>query len=328
MKQFLSGIKILDLSSMLPCPFASHLFAKFGAEVIKVESPNRPDPARKFGFAPKGKDGSCYREINDIKSLVWLDLKNEKDRTKLYEIVKTCDAAIEGYRPEVKKRLGIDYETLHSYNPKLVYVSASGFDVDGPNANRASHDIGLVARSGILDQTRDNLGNCVMPGLPVGDYVIAYAAAFRMAVGILHARAHGKGSHIEISIEEALNEVQRPFLRELEESREFPEKAGAGNKGRTLVTGKFPCYRLYNLQDGALSVGALEEKFWEIFCHTIGCPDLIPNRFSVGDEGNQTIMKVQTALSRKSFPEWREIFSKLDCCVEPVLTLKEVIDGI
>src|SRR5262249_17960826 len=111
-KNWLNGIVFLDLSSLLPSPFAAHLLAKFGARVIKIESPNRPDPARQFGYVPQNNTSSSYRELNENKEMLWLDLKNEKDREKLYELVRTSDGAIEGYRPEVRKRLGIEYETF------------------------------------------------------------------------------------------------------------------------------------------------------------------------------------------------------------------------
>jgi alpha-methylacyl-CoA racemase len=321
-KPWLNGFTIIDFSSLLPCPFASHLLAKFGARVIKIESPNRPDPARHFGYVPPGGIGSCYTAINSNKDLLWLDLKNQNDREKVYELIKNADGAIEGYRPEVKQRLGIEYETLKALNPALVYCSVSGFALEGPLKNRAGHDINFVARSGILDQTRDKNGDCVLPGMPVGDYLVAYAAALRMACALAGAKATGKGCHISVSIEEALLEAQLPFLNEAKESGEYPKA------GQTLVTGQYPCYRLYAVDGGTFALGALEPKFWETFCMTIERPDLIPAQFAKGIEAEKVSTQVLAVLRTKSFAEWRIIFEHADCCIEPVLSIKEVLNGI
>lgn len=319
---WLDGVTVVDLSSLLPSPFAAHLLAKFGARVIKVESPNRPDPARQFGYVPPGNTSSAYRELNDIKELMWLDLKVEADRRKLYELIRTADAAIEGYRPDVRKRLGIEYETLSEINPRLVYVSVGGYDPRGPYRDRAGHDINFVARSGILDQTRDRSGDCVLPGLPIGDYVVAYAAALRAACAIIGARTTGKGTHVEVTIEEALREAQMPFLREAIESREFHKS------GETLVTGKYPCYRLYKTPGGTFALGALEPKFWQNFCVAIGRDDLIPMQLATGDQAASTEAEVLETLGTKPFAKWLEIFKTVDCCIEPVLSIKEVVDGL
>lgn len=325
---WLSGLTIIDLSSLLPSPFAAHLLAKFGARVIKVESPTRPDPARQFGYIPPASErnpnptSSCYREINDNKELVWLDLKNESDRKKLYELIRHAHGAIEGYRPEVRKRLGIEYETLAQYNPALVYCSVGGYDPDGATRDRAGHDINFVARSGILDQTRDSSGHCVMPGFPAGDCMVAYAASLRMACALYATKKTGKGCHIVVTIEEALLEAQMPFLREALESGEMPKA------GQTLVTGKYPCYRLYAIDGGTFALGALEPKFWQTFCDIIGRSDLIPLQYSTGAQGLAVGEQVLQTLKVRSFQEWRTIFEKIDCCIEPVLTVKEVLRGL
>ncbi|MBI3555333.1 MAG: CoA transferase [Deltaproteobacteria bacterium] len=319
---WLAGVTVLDLSSLLPSPFAAHLLAKFGARVIKVESPNRPDPAREFGYVPPGKTGSCYREINDNKELLLLDLKSETDRERLYELVRTADGAIEGYRPDVRKRLGIEYETLAALNPALVYCSVGGYDPAGDYRDRAGHDLNFVARSGILDQTRDREGRCVMPGIPLGDYSVAYAAALRMACALFGARQSRRGCHIEITIEQALLEVQMPFLREAIESGEMPRS------GHTLVTGKYPCYNLYEVEGGTFALGALEEKFWRVFCESIGRADLISSHLATGDAGQRTIAEVNKTLSRKNFADWWKIFRAVDCCIEPVVAVKDVVNGL
>ncbi|MBI3544751.1 MAG: CoA transferase [Deltaproteobacteria bacterium] len=321
---WLNGVTILDLSSLLPSPFAAHLLAGFGARVIKIESPNRPDPARQFGYVPPGPNATstCYRAINSNKELVWLDLKTDEGRSKLYELVRTADAAIEGYRPDVRRRLGIDYDTLARHNPAFVLCSVGGYDPDGPYRDRAGHDINFVARSGILDQTRDANGRCVLPGLPIGDYVVAQAAALRLACAIFGVRASKKGAHVVVTIEEALHEVQWPFLSEMVESGEY------ARAGDTLVTGKYPCYRLYEAKGGTFALGALEEKFWKTFCEAIGRPELVKEQFATGEEGRRVGAEVEKTLATRSFDDWWKLFQKTDCCIEPVLAVKEVLRGL
>ncbi len=316
---WLSGLTILDFSSLLPCPFAADLLAVLGARVIKIESPSRPDPARAFGT------GLAYHEVNHRKELVWLDLKVDADRQKLYQLVEKADAGIEGYRPEVKQRLGIDFKTLQKYNPKFVLCSASGFHADGPRSHRAGHDLNFVALSGILDLTRGSDGKPVIPGVPLGDIAVAYTAALRLLAAVFAARQTGKGDHVQVTIEEALIDIQRPFLKE-----QISElKAGHGvTAGSTLATGQFPCYALYHLEGGTLAVGALEEKFWQAFCGVIERQDLIPQQFATGPQRDRTQAEVLKALSRRPFAAWAEAFARIDCCVEPVLTVADASRGI
>ena len=288
-----------------------------GARVIKIESPRRPDPARDFGLE--------YEEVNRGKELLWLDLKDPADRGKAHELVKTAHGAIEGYRPEVKKRLGIDYDTLKALNPAIVLCSASGYMPGGPLASRAGHDVNFVARSGILDLTRDREGRVVMPGVPLADIAVAYTAALRMLAAIQNAASTGKGAHVEVSIEEALIHIQRPFLRgQIEELRQGHEVRA----GRTLVTGQFPCYHVYTLEGGALAVGALEPKFWQLFCKTLGRPDLISGQFAKGPEAERVKAEVMKTLETKPFSHWAMAYQHVDCCVDAVLTVREVAGNV
>ncbi len=317
----LKGITLLDLSSLLPLPFAANLLAKQGARVLKIESPNRLDPARIFGYVPPDKDtSSCYRALNENKELVFLDLKNFKDREKFYELVKTSRGVLEGYRPDVRKRLGIEYETLKSLNPAIVCCSLSGYK--GKRALRAGHDMNFIARSGILDQTRDAQGHCVMLGAPFADYLSAYNSAFRLACALYSAETTGKGCHLELSMEETLTEMQDPFMRELLESQHFP------NAGGTLVTGKYPCYFLYEIPGGTFALAALEPKFWEAFCKAISREDLIPFHLATGKKAKEVTSEVLKTLQTRSFQEWASFFESVDCCIEPVLKLRDVSFGL
>lgn len=314
---WLRGVTILDFSSLLPCPFAAQLLSDLGARVIKIESPTRPDPAREFGHE--------YDEVNRGKELLLLDLKNPADRAKAHELVKTAQGAIEGYRPDVKKRLGIDYETLRALNPAIVLCSASGYKADGPLASRAGHDLNFVARSGILDLTRDREGRVVMPGVPLADIAVAYTAALRMLAALQHAARTGEGCHVEVSIEESLIDIQRPFLKgHIETLR----SGGVVHAGETLVTGRFPCYEVYALDGGTLAVGALEAKFWQLFCESLGRPDLVAGQFATGADGARVKAEVAKALGAKPFAHWVRTYQHVDCCVEAVLTVNDVAHAV
>ncbi len=321
-EDWLEGLTFLDFSSLLPCPFATQLLCDLGARVIKIESPQRPNPARGFGAAPpEGPPGYAYREVNRGKELVFLDLKVPENRAQLHELVRQADGGIQGYRPEVGARLGIDYESLHAVNPMFVMCNVSGFNAQSPIANRPGHDIGFVARSGILDQTRDLGGTPVMPGVPIADIAVAYSAALQLLAAVVNSKKRGVGRNIYVSIEEALIDIQRPFLKEQIELMRSGAKVKAGE---TLVTGEFPCYSLYHLDGGTLSVGALEEKYWLLFINAIGLNELKDARLYTGEKGQKAKHAVHGALKQKSFTHWCSTFETLECCVEPVFTLHDV----
>jgi crotonobetainyl-CoA:carnitine CoA-transferase CaiB-like acyl-CoA transferase len=327
-EDLLDGLTILDFSALLPCPFAAQLFVELGARVIKIESPKRPDPARHFGTANQAGVSYAYAEVNRGKELVWLDLKDPASKDTLDVLVRQSHGGIQGFRPDAAKRLGLTQERLAAINPKFVICNVQGFYGSDPGrTNRAAHDIGFVARSGILDLTRDFNGLPVLPGVPLADISVAYSAALKLLAGILRAQTSGQGRAVNVTIEEALLDIQRPFLSDQLAQIKNGKIISAG---KTLVTGAYPCYGIYKTNNGHITVGAIEAKFWQNFLNALGLPQLVHAQLAPPQsEANLTAKAaIQDKLITKSTEEWMSVFNLVDCCVEPVVTIKQLTEYI
>lgn len=303
--QLLKGRLILDCSALLPGPFIGKIFAAQGARVVKIENPTQVDGSRRMGGA--------YQDLNEEKEIVPLNLKDPLDREKFQEWVRKADGLIEGFRPQAKKRLGLDEETLLGINPRLCIVSMVGYPEDSTWKDRAGHDINFAATTGCISLFKE------MPALPLADLFGAYEGAFALAAA-LDSVARGKpGTRVVVSFTETLVEVQSVLIREYRESGKVPAPE------ETLFSGKYPCYRLYQAKDGRrISVGAIETKFWQVICGILGVSHLKDQGYAEGQQGKQTIKEVQAAFASKPWSEWAPLFANTDCCVEPVLDYSEV----
>lgn len=292
----LQGRTVLDCTPLLPGSRACQQLRKLGARVIKIESADRRHPIRDLGQA-------LYEDLNGGKEHVALDLTVEADRAKFSELVRAADGLIESYRPDTRKKLGLDHQTLHALNPKLCVVSITGFRVDGPHPARAGHDVNFAAITGLLTLFDG------MPGLPLGALFTAQKAALVMSAMI----ASGKGGHTTVTIEDTLLEAQSTLLAE------FRETGVAPVQGDTLYSGKYPSHRLYTAGDGRrVAVGSIEPKYWDRLCSVLGLPGLSGKQLADGDEGKQVIATIQAAFARRPWSEWAPLFREADCCVEPV----------
>ncbi len=301
----LKGRVILDCSALLPGPFLGKLLAQRGARVIKIENPDRPDGAKEMG--------SFYRDLNDCKETVFLNLTREQDVLGFRELVKKADGLIEGFRPQAKKKLGLDAETLHALNPKLCIASLVGYPEDGEWRDRAGHDLNFEAVTGCLSLFQE------MPALPLADLFAAYEGAIALIAAMDGVGRGEKGARVVISMSETLKNVQSVLIREYQETRVVPQP------GETLFSGKFPCYRIYTAKDGRrIAVGAIENKFWSKVCEILGVPELVVEGYADGDRGQQVIARVQEAFASKTWAEWSRLFDGADCCVGPVLEFSEI----
>ncbi|MBY0471243.1 CoA transferase [bacterium] len=301
----LHGCTILDCSTLLPGPFVGKLLALQGAKVLKVESPDRPDPARDLGH--------YYKDLNDCKKLVLLNLTKLEDQKKFKKLVKEADGLIEGFRPSAKLKLGLDEKSLHKVNPKLCITSLVGYREDGPWKDRAGHDLNFQAVTGCLSLFEG------VPGLPLADLFSAYKAAYMMAASLHAVKAGGKGRRAVVSMTDAIREAQSSFYHEYLATKEVP------GPGASLLTGKFPCYRIYSTQDHhRVSVGAIEGKFWDKICQILQLPQFAGKGYTVGEEGKKIAAAVQGAFSSKPWSHWEGLFESADCCVERVLDYSEV----
>jgi alpha-methylacyl-CoA racemase len=301
----LKGRFILDCSALLPGPFIGKLLAQRGAKVVKIENPQKPDRARTMG--------QFYSDLNDCKEVISLDLTSPKDMSQFHELVKQAHGLIEGFRPQTKKKLGLDFETLHPINPKLCIVSLVGYPEDGPWKDRAGHDLNFAALTGCASLFHE------MPALPLADYFCAYEGALSLTSAMDAVSRGGKGSRIVVSMFETLKGIQSGLVREYQASG-IPPKPG-----ETLFSGKFPCYRIYRTMDGRrVSVGAIEQKFWKKVCDILEQPRLATEGYASGEKGKEVTQLVQDAFASKTWAEWAPSFANADCCVEPILDYSEV----
>lgn len=312
----LSGIKVLDLSRLLPGPFCSMVLADFGAEVIKVEDTDMGDYMRDM----PGLGGS-FNSLNRNKKSLALNLKDEAGREVFYRLAKVADVVLEGFRPGVTARLGIDYLSLKVLNPRLVYCSLTGYGQSGPRAARAGHDINYMALAGALDITGEAGGHPVAPGVQVADIG---GGAMWAVTGILLALAArdrtGEGQYVDVAMLDGVISWL-PLAAATLYATGIPPRRGAG-----VLTGGYACYRVYQTGDGRyLSLGALEPKFWAAFCRRLGRADLIEDQFAPSPRQQEVISEVEGILTSRTRQEWVEFFDGLDICLEPVLDLAEAL---
>jgi|GEM_PF-991622 len=303
----LQGITILDCSVLLPGPFIGKLLVDKGARVIKLENPDRPDPARDLGA------GGFYEHLNSEKELVWINLTSVEGKEKFRKLVGQAHGLIESFRPSAKLKLGLDEKSLHSINPKLCIASLVGYPEDSPNRDRAGHDLNFQAVSGALSLFKE------MPGLPLSELVSGYEGALSLISAIQAVLRGGEATRSTISISESLKVAQGRFVREAKKSGELPFP------GNTLLTGRYPCYNIYSALDGGrFAMAAMEEKFWFSVCDLLGVPELKANRFAEGQDGKRVHEQIQSIIGAKSSTHWRPLFAGVDCCVEFVSDYTEI----
>lgn len=314
----LSGVRILDLTRLLPGPLATQHLADYGAEVIKIEDTGAGDYARTMG-AMAGESSYFYQVVNRNKLSLQLNLKHEDGRALFCRLVEGADAVFEGFRPGVMDKLGLGYAALAAINPRLVMCSISGYGQTGPYAQRAGHDINYIGYAGVLDQTGTAGGAPALSNLQIGDLLGGtMSAAMGALLALFEARATGRGRHVDVAMTDAvLAHAIFPLVEVL-------AHGAVQARGEDLLTGGVPCYGVYETADGRhMAVGALEEKFWNLLCDTLQRADLKPAHLDTGAAGAAARQTLATIFAGRSQREWTAVFDAVDCCVTPVLKLEE-----
>lgn len=318
--QALTGIRVLDMSRLLPGPYCTMLLADFGAEVIKIEEPGKGDYSR--SFPPFLKDfGYWHLLLNRNKQSVVLDLKSEEGKNIFLELVKTADVVVESYRPGVLKKLGVDYEAAAKVNPKIIYCSLSGYGSKGPLAHKADHDLGYLSLAGVTAMSGEADGAPAIPGVLMADMNAALSAGMSIMIVLRHAALTGQGQEIDISLFNVAMNLM-PGAASL-----FFGSGFVAERGNNWLTGAYANYNIYATADGRyVSVGCLEKKFWRNLCMGLGKEELID---MVDDESNHPYLKEQLAevFKQKTMREWEEFFADKDACVTPVLNFKEAVES-
>ncbi|ATE61019.1 CaiB/BaiF CoA transferase family protein [Thauera sinica] len=318
----LQGLRILDLTRLLPGPLATQHLADYGAEVIKVEDTGAGDYARTMG-AMGGDTSYFYQVVNRNKKSLRLDLKHPEGKALFLRLAKDADALVEGFRPGVMDKLGLGYEALAAVNPRLVYCSITGYGQTGPYAQRAGHDINYIGYAGVLDQIGTAGGAPALSNLQIGDLLGGtMAAVMGILVALLDARAGGRGRHVDVAMTDAaLAHAIFPLVEVL-------ARGGVRPRGEDLLTGGVPCYGVYETADGRhMAVGSLEEKFWHLACDTLGRPDLKPAHLATGGEGARARAEMAAIFRSRTQAQWVAAFDGVDCCVTPVLRLEEAMEN-
>lgn len=319
----LDGVKVIDLSRLLPGPFATLLLADLGASIFKVEEVLGGDYAR--FFPPLARTMSPgFAALNRDKRGLSVDLKHPRGRDVILRLCAQADVLVESFRPGVMARLGLDFQTLARENPRLIVCAITGFGQTGPLAQQAGHDLGYLAQAGLAGLTGHD-DEVVMPGFQAAD--IAGGALYGV-IGILAAlygrERTGLGRFVDASMTDGafglgvmLHAKDHLHVRDpLRPTRQRP--------GEDMLSGALLCYRPWRCQDGRyLAVGALEPKFWMAFCVAAGIPDLATDGWAEGETRTRVEGRLRVLFESRPRDEWVRLLSAHDVCVEPVLDLDE-----
>jgi alpha-methylacyl-CoA racemase len=312
----LSDVKVLDLSTLLPGPYASMMLADLGAKVLRVESPTRVDLVREM--TPKVEGSSvAHQYLNRSKKSIALDLKQPEAIEIIKALVKEYDVVLEQFRPGVMDRLGIGYEVLKAINPKIIYCAITGYGQTGPYKSRAGHDLNYLAIAGISSYSRRKEQSPTPQGIQIADIA---GGSLHGVIGILTALHHrqrtGEGQMIDISMTDCAFALNAMSAAGTLAGNDVPMAESHPFNGGTF-------YDYYQTSDARyLSIGSLEPKFFSGLCQLLGLEHLLPiaNKTSVQQHIKDSFIH---AFKQKTYAQWQAIFIKHDLCVEPVLNLKE-----
>ena len=280
----LDGVRIVDLTRLLPGGLCTLLLADLGADVIKVERPGAGDYAR--------ERASVFAALNRNKRSLCLDLKSPAGAQALLRVVAGADVVVESFRPGVLDRLGVGYETMRGVNPKVVYCAITGWGQTGPLAGRAGHDLGYLAATGLLPQPP------VVPAVQFADTAGAVTAALQIVAALRERDRSGEGKFVDISLAHAALALAAPTA------------------GEPTLSGGVVCYAVYRCADGWVALAALEPKFWQAWCTGVGRGELVELQFeAAGSPAHEAVAGVFAARTRA---EWDAFAAEHDCCLAVV----------
>lgn len=303
----LQGLRLLDLSRQLPGPFCSMLLADLGMDVVTVAAPN--DPL-----------GAGIPLLQRNKRSVTLNLKDPRGLDVFHRLAARADVVLEGFRPGVAKRLGVDFESLRERNGRLIYCSISGYGQDGPYRDLVGHDINYIGYAGVLDVTGPAGGPPIIPGVQIGDIG---GGALMAAVGILAAvlarQTTGAGQFIDIAMMDgavAWNVFHATLHFLLGKTL---------RRGESQLTGHYPCYAVYETRDGKfVTVGAIEPHFWRNLCRKLGFDEYAERQYEEGEIREEMFGKLRAKFREKTQAEWLQELRGVEICFGPVSSITEV----
>jgi alpha-methylacyl-CoA racemase len=320
----LDGLRVLDLTRLLPGGFCSLLLADFGADVIKVEDTGLGDyvrwaPPYYEGVEPSARS-ALFLSLNRGKRSIRIDLKSDPGKDVLRRLARDADVLLESFRPGVLERLGVGYERLREENPRLVYCAITGYGQTGPNRTRPGHDMNYLGLNGILGLSGEVDGPPVSAAAQIADLG---GGALMAVAGIMFALAErgrsGQGQLVDCSMFDG----SLSFLAML--AGEFLAGGPSPRRGELRLAGGIVCYRTYRCADGYVTLGALEPKFWGAFCQGVGREDLAERAFD--PPGSDAHRALEAIFAGRTRAQWSAFAAEHDCCLEPVLDLDQALDS-
>lgn len=343
--KLLDGIKVIDLTKLLPGPFCTMILADLGADVIKVE---HPDPIKDISRVHppfiKGESrriGGLFYQINRNKRSITLNYKKDEGREILLELIKDADVLVESFKPGTMEYYKLGKDVLEEVNPDLVYCSVSGYGQEGHRANEPGHDMNYLSYAGFIHLAGDPSGPPMPFPVPFGDYT----GALFGAIGVLSALVHKMGQkrkqksdargskdfmHVDAAIFDSVMILHSTLMGK------YISRGESFKKGEEALSGYYPYYRVYKCKDGKyISLGAIEEKFWRNFCDAVNVPELADQQFAgikyIADALNlkscYTFTEINKELERiflqKNRDEWVEFLNSKNVCCGPVYDLEE-----
>ena len=316
MPQPLSGVLVLDFTTLLPGPLATLLLAEAGAEVIKIERLGGEDMR---AYPPRFDGMSAgFALLNRGKQSLVLDLRKNEDRERLTPLLSRADVLVEQFRPGVMERLGLGYPAVAAINPRMVYCSITGYGQTGPRAGEAGHDLNYIGNTGLLALQPGPPGQPTVPPALVADIAGgSFPAVMNILLALRQRDLTGQGCHLDIAMADAMFCFAWYALAVGQATGQFP------GPGELLLAGGSPRYQLYPTRDGQLvACGALEQKFWLAFATTIGLAPEFANDLA---DPQATKAAVGAILASETAAHWRPRFAAADCCVTIVATLEEAL---
>ena len=316
----LQGIRILDLTRLLPGPLGTMLMADMGAEVIKIEDPNAPDYVRIFPPFVGGESVN-YLAYNRSKRSMLLDYKSEEGQKIFFELIKTADVVVEQFRPQFLDKLGIGYEAAKVANPQIIYVSVTGYGQTGPYAHLAGHDLNYISYAGILGITGNPDDAPMIPGVQLADIAGGSYMSVIATLSALHARTQtGVGQHVDVAMTDAV----MPLLSV--SYADYSATLQAQTRGTLPLSGGMPNYGVYICRDKKyIALGMLEPKFWDKFCDLTYKPDWKMFMVPQNTEQLQSFKNLIGGLFlEKNQAEWVQFGFENDLLFSPVYGLEDL----
>lgn len=316
----LRGLRVLDLTRLLPGPLGTMLLADWGADVLKIEHPDQPDPVRVFPpFV--GGESAHYLSFNRNKTLRRLDYTSEAGKAEFLDLVKTADAVVEQFRPGYLDKLGLGYEAARAVNERIIYVSVTGYGQTGPYAHRAGHDINYLGLAGVLGLTGQPDGPPELPGVQLADIAGgSYLTVIALLTALFARQQTGLGQHVDVAMTDGVMPLLAVPFAQWAATGQVPHRGRMPLSGGLINYGVMPC-----ADGGYVALGTLEPKFWQRFCENVGRPDWLAFVFPKNeDELQRGKAEVAALFSTKSRADWAAFGQEHDLPITPILDVNEL----